>query len=71
VSLWERLKSWRGKKTPEPEERLLRPSEVARRLGVAKTTVYRWFQTGRLRGVRLKNGTVRIYESSAKAMLGE
>jgi hypothetical protein len=35
VSLWERLKSWRGKKTPEPEERLLRPSEVARRLGVA------------------------------------
>lgn len=45
-------------------ERLLRPREVARQLAVSRSTVYRWFWEGKLRGVQLTGGTVRILESA-------
>lgn len=46
------------------QERLLRPREVARQLAVSRSTVYRWFWEGKLRGVKLNGGTVRILESA-------
>ncbi len=53
------------------QERLLRPSEVARLLGVSRATVYRWFWEGRLRGVKLSGGkgTVRILESAIDQLM--
>jgi excisionase family DNA binding protein len=53
------------------QERLLRPREVALRLAVSRSTVYRWFWEGRLRGVKLNSGTVRILESSVLEKLAE
>ena len=52
-------------------ERLLRPREVANRLAVSRSTVYRWFWEGRLRGIKLNSGTVRILESSVAEKLAE
>ena len=46
------------------QERLLRPREVAQQLAVSRSTVYRWFWEGRLKGVKLNGGTVRILESA-------
>jgi excisionase family DNA binding protein len=53
------------------QERLMRPREVARDLAVSRSTVYRWFWEGRLRGVKLNSGTVRILESAVKEKLAE
>jgi excisionase family DNA binding protein len=53
------------------QERLLRPREVASRLAVSRSTVYRWFWEGRLKGVKLNSGTVRILESSLNQKLAE
>ena len=54
-----------GKEVAEMDrERLLRPREVARQLAVSRSTVYRWFWEGKLRGVKLNGGTVRILESA-------
>jgi excisionase family DNA binding protein len=53
------------------QERLLKPREVASRLAVSRSTVYRWFWEGRLRGVKLNSGTVRILESSVLEKLAE
>ncbi len=53
------------------QERLVRPREVAHRLAVSRSTVYRWFWEGKLRGVKITGGTVRILESSVKARLKE
>ncbi|MBW1991789.1 MAG: helix-turn-helix domain-containing protein [Deltaproteobacteria bacterium] len=52
-------------------ERLLRPREVAHRLGISRSSVYRWFWEGKLRGVKLLGGPVRILESSVKLQLSE
>ncbi len=52
-------------------ERLLRPREVARQLAVSRSTVYRWFWEGILRGVKLNGGTVRILESAVREKLAE
>jgi excisionase family DNA binding protein len=66
-----------GEKTRHKEvrqmlkERLLRPREVASRLAVSRSTVYRWFWEGRLKGVKLNSGTVRILESSVTEKLAE
>jgi putative resolvase len=46
------------------QERLVRPSEVANRLAVSRSTVYRWFWEGKLRGVKITGGTLRILESA-------
>ena len=52
-------------------ERLLRPREVAQQLAVSRSTVYRWYWEGRLRGIKLNSGTVRILESSVTRKLLE
>ena len=52
-------------------ERLLRPREVAKQLAVSRSTVYRWYWEGRLRGIKLNSGTVRILESSVAGKLAE
>jgi len=51
------------------KERLLRPREVAIRLGISKSSVYRWLWEGKLKGVKLKGGPVRILESSVRLQL--
>jgi excisionase family DNA binding protein len=52
-------------------DRLLRPREVAERLAVSRSTVYRWFWEGKLKGVKLAGGTVRILESAVTQKLDE
>ena len=53
------------------QERLIRPREVANRLAVPRSTVYRWFWEGKLRGVKITGGTVRILESAVRERLAE
>jgi excisionase family DNA binding protein len=53
------------------QERLMRPREVASRLAVSRSTVYRWFWEGKLRGVKITGGTVRILESAVRERLAE
>lgn len=53
------------------QERLIRPSEVAHRLAVSRSTVYRWFWEGKLRGVKITGGTVRILESVVTDKMAE
>jgi len=53
------------------QERLLRPREVARQLAVSRSTVYRWFWEGHLRGVKLNGGTLRILESAVLEKLAK
>jgi putative resolvase len=53
------------------QERLMRPREVANRLAVSRSTVYRWFWEGKLRGVKITGGTVRILESAVQERLAE
>jgi excisionase family DNA binding protein len=52
-------------------EKLVRPREVARQLAVSRSTIYRWFWEGKLRGVRLKTGSLRILATSVEEMVGE
>jgi excisionase family DNA binding protein len=42
-----------------PEKAMLRPSEVASFLRVSERTVYRWFELGLIRGIRI-NKSLRI-----------
>ncbi len=51
--------------------KLMRPREVAEQLAVSRSTVYRWFWEGKLQGVRLKSGSLRILADSVAAMVGE
>ncbi len=51
------------------EDQLLRPREVARQLAVSRSTVYRWYWEGKLRGVKLAGGTVRILKSAVDERL--
>jgi excisionase family DNA binding protein len=53
------------------EPKLLRPSFVARQLGVSRSTIYRWFWEGRLRGVKLLSGIVRIWSASVEEQLAD
>jgi putative resolvase len=53
------------------QERLIRPREVANRLSVSRSTVYRWFWEGKLRGVKITGGTVRILESAVNERMAE
>lgn len=52
-------------------EKLVRPREVARRLAVSRSTIYRWFWEGKLRGVRLRTGSLRILAASVEEMVAE
>ena len=53
------------------KDRLIRPQEVAKILAVSRSTVYRWFWEGKLRGVKITGGTVRILESAVKEKFDE
>jgi len=53
------------------QDKLLRPREVANRLAVSRSTVYRWFWEGKLKGVQLSGGTVRIFESAVEDKIAE
>jgi excisionase family DNA binding protein len=50
-------------------DRLLRPRIAAELLGVSRSTVYRWFWEGHLKGVKMGAGTLRILESSVNEKL--
>ncbi len=52
-------------------QKLLRPREVAARLAVSRSTVYRWYWEGKLKGVKLGGGTVRILESAVDQKLAK
>jgi excisionase family DNA binding protein len=61
----------RQEEEPMSQEKLLRPREVAKRLAVSRSTVYRWFWEGKLKGVKLNQGTVRILQSAVLEKLAE
>jgi len=44
------------------KHKLIRPSQAAAMLGVSRSTMYRWLWEGKIHGVKLKNGPVRIFE---------
>jgi len=52
-------------------DRLLRPTEVARYFAVSRSTIYRWFWEGRIQGVKLSGGSLRILESSMEKLVAE
>jgi putative resolvase len=51
---------------PESSERLLRPKEVCRRLGISYSTLSRWVREGRIRAVRTAGGKYRVPESEVR-----
>ena len=53
------------------QPRLMRPRDVARQLAVSRSTVYRWFWEGKIKGVKIGEGTVRILESEVQQKLAE
>jgi excisionase family DNA binding protein len=53
------------------QERLMRPREAAHHLAVSRSTVYRWFWEGKLKGVKITGGTVRILESAIREKMAE
>ena len=48
-------------------EELLRPSYVAKRLGIARSTIYKWISEGRIGSVELPGGSVRIPRADLEA----
>jgi excisionase family DNA binding protein len=53
------------------KEILIKPSEVARRLGVSKSTIYRWFWEGKLKGVKLSEKNIRILANSVEQIVSK
>jgi excisionase family DNA binding protein len=49
----------------------IRPSEVAIKLGVSKSTIYRWFWEGKLKGIKLSDKNIRILANSVDKLLSE
>jgi excisionase family DNA binding protein len=47
-------------------ERLLRPKEVCKRLGISYSTLSRWVREGRIKAVRTAGGVFRIPESEVR-----
>ncbi len=52
-------------------KKLLRPDEVARVLKISRWTVYRWVEEGRLDGIKIGKGTLRITVESVDRLLME
>jgi len=60
-------------KSGDEISRLLKPSEVARILGVHRITMYQWIREGRIRVVRIKSGKrvwLRIPEEEVRRLIG-
>jgi len=53
------------------EDRLIRIGEVAGLLGASRSSIYRWFWEGKLKGIKLPWGAVRILESEIRRILTE
>ena len=53
------------------KEIFIKPSEVARRLGVSKSTIYRWFWEGKLKGVKLSEKNIRILANSVEQIVSK
>ena len=49
--------------------KLIKPSKAADMLGLSRSSVYRWYWEGKLKGVKLKGGPIRIYEISVLEQL--
>lgn len=47
-----------------PKKSLLRPDEVAAFFSVARSTVYFWYETGHIEGVKAGGKTLRIFRDS-------
>ena len=47
----------------------VRPSEVARQLGVSRSTIYRWFWEGKLKGIKLSDKNIRILSNSVEQLV--
>jgi excisionase family DNA binding protein len=47
-------------------ERLLRPKEVCKRLGISYSTLSRWVREGRIRAIRTAGGVFRVPESEVR-----
>lgn len=47
-----------------PEKTLLRPDEVAAFCSVSVSTVYRWFECGKVDGIKISKKAIRIYRAS-------
>jgi len=50
-------------------ERLLKPKEVCRILGVGYPTLHRWIKEGRVRAIQTVGGKYRISESEVRKLL--
>lgn len=61
------------KKKNEPltheEDPILKCGEVARQIGVHRTTVWLWVKTGLLEGIRMPNGHVGVRQSTVNEVL--
>jgi excisionase family DNA binding protein len=53
----------------ESNDKVLKPGEVAHRLGVDPKTVTRWAKAGKVKSFRLPSGHRRFYESEIAALL--
>jgi excisionase family DNA binding protein len=51
------------------KERFVRPSEVARQLGVSRSTIYRWFWEGKLKGIKFSDKNIRISVQSVEQIM--
>lgn len=52
-------------------DKLVRPSEVALILGVSRSTIYRWFWDGKLKGVKFSDKNIRISKNSVDKFIAE
>jgi excisionase family DNA binding protein len=53
------------------KEKFIRPSEVARQLGVSRSTIYRWFWEGKLNGIKFSEKNIRISINSVEKMISD
>ncbi|MEM2025806.1 MAG: IS607 family transposase, partial [Desulfurococcaceae archaeon] len=50
-------------------ERLLRPKEVCRKLGISYSTLHRWIEAGYLKAIKTVGGKYRVPESEVRRIL--
>lgn len=56
-------------RTMNENRRLLKPSEVARRLGVTPRTVAKWLRDGDLKGIKINGWNWRVREEDLNAFI--
>jgi excisionase family DNA binding protein len=53
------------------KEKFVRPSEVAHQLGVSRSTIYRWFWEGKIKGIKLSDRSIRISIDSVEKIIAD